>query len=85
VEREPEETPLELTNVTIQPKIVKPILSSKSTVPLGTTRVPSVDKQNPLPNSPLMFMIGNIFFYRIVLVIFGFRSRFLFAIRNALL
>jgi hypothetical protein len=84
VEREPEETPLELPNVTIQPKIVKPILSSKSTVPLGTTRVPSVDKQNPLPNSPL-FMIGNLFFYRIVLLIFGFRSRFLFAIRNALL
>ncbi|EFX84235.1 hypothetical protein DAPPUDRAFT_239224 [Daphnia pulex] len=50
MESDSEETLLESTNIVIQPKILK---HSKSFVSLGTTRVPSVDKQNPLTNSPV--------------------------------
>ncbi|EFX63782.1 hypothetical protein DAPPUDRAFT_334993 [Daphnia pulex] len=53
MEKPSEETALELPNITIQPKILKPIASSKSAVSLGRSRVPSVDKQNPLSNSPV--------------------------------
>jgi hypothetical protein len=50
MESDLEETILESSNIVIQPKIRK---HSKSFVSLGMTRVPSVDKQNPLTNSPV--------------------------------
>ncbi|KAK4037712.1 hypothetical protein OUZ56_029741 [Daphnia magna] len=52
MESEREETPLDLPNLPIQPNILKSVPISKSLVPLLTTRVPAVDKQNPLINSP---------------------------------
>ncbi|XP_045034008.1 uncharacterized protein LOC116929745 [Daphnia magna] len=52
MESEREETPLDLPNLPIQPNILKSFPISKSLVPLLTTRVPAVDKQNPLINSP---------------------------------
>jgi len=53
MESEPEETPLDLPNLPIQPKFPKPFPTSKSSVPFVTTTVISVDKQNTLTNSPV--------------------------------
>lgn len=53
MESESEETPLDFPNASSQHKIVNPIATLKSSVPLFMSEVPSVDKQNFLTNSPV--------------------------------